>query len=488
MFFHYWCAASAEVAADASSPVMLWYNGGPGASSLFGMLQEFGPLLLTAESYDDAHSKTGVPTPQANPYAWTRFATVCAIDSPPPMGLSYCTAEGPSAGPRSCGAWRDSSVAAANRAAYGALVRDAFPEWTKATPLGKPTFVVGESYAGIYVPTFVSKLMDSPVDGLALQGFAVGDGMTGCSPSDGKPPDYCVNLTNVGLFAYPNSLPGPRYDVEFFHGHSQFSERTYRDILNACTDAELDGEDLPLSVECAAAVARMSEEVGSFYPYQLLQACPSPKAVGAAHVDRHGANMALRVRKLQRTTAGARAAHAARVSPGDGDGGVGSPCLADAMPDWLLLEKTLAAIGAPANSSFNNVDNGIGFDYTTDQTFVGPIYKRALAKGLRVLVYEGDSDACGLETAPNEDTFVKYFDEIGLQQTRPWRPWRTLDGVAQAGYSMGWSNDQALFASIRGAGHLVPLDRPAAAYALMSGFILDKQGVGATATGPAELR
>ena len=35
---------------------------------------------------------------------------------------------------------------------------------------------------------------------------------------------------------------------------------------------------------------------------------------------------------------------------------------------------------------------------------------------------------------------------------------------------------------------MVPLDRPAAAYALMSGFILNKQGVGATATGPAELR
>tara|TARA_B100000780_G_scaffold48861_1_gene30334 strand:- start:358 stop:528 length:171 start_codon:yes stop_codon:yes gene_type:complete len=32
-------------------PLTIWYNGGPGAPSTYGLFQEFGPFLLTEESY-----------------------------------------------------------------------------------------------------------------------------------------------------------------------------------------------------------------------------------------------------------------------------------------------------------------------------------------------------------------------------------------------------------------------------------------------------
>ena len=54
-----------------------------------------------------------------------------------------------------------------------------------------------------------------------FKGFAVGDGFPACIPQPGKPIDWCVNLNNVEFFKYPNALPGPYWDVEFFHGHSQ---------------------------------------------------------------------------------------------------------------------------------------------------------------------------------------------------------------------------------------------------------------------------
>lgn len=52
MYFHYWLVESEGN--PATDPVMIWYNGGPGASSLFGLLQEWGPLRLTEDSYDEA--------------------------------------------------------------------------------------------------------------------------------------------------------------------------------------------------------------------------------------------------------------------------------------------------------------------------------------------------------------------------------------------------------------------------------------------------
>ena len=54
-----------------------------------------------------------------------------------------------------------------------------------------------------------------------FKGFAVGDGFPACIPQPGKPIDWCVDLNNVEFFRYPNALPGPFWDVEFFHGHSQ---------------------------------------------------------------------------------------------------------------------------------------------------------------------------------------------------------------------------------------------------------------------------
>ena len=109
---------------------------------------------------------------------------------------------------------------------------------------GNDFYVTGESYAGIYVPLFVDAWLADPVVGpggrpINFGGFAVGDGFPGCVEVEGKPVDWCVDLENVAFFKYPNALPGPFWDVEFFHGHSQMSESLYRRIQTNCSAAEL---------------------------------------------------------------------------------------------------------------------------------------------------------------------------------------------------------------------------------------------------------
>ena len=67
---HYWFAAASSPDWK-NMPVVLWLNGGPGASSLIGMLQEQGPLII-----DRAGGLL------ENPWAWTKLANLVALESP----------------------------------------------------------------------------------------------------------------------------------------------------------------------------------------------------------------------------------------------------------------------------------------------------------------------------------------------------------------------------------------------------------------------
>ena len=86
------------------------------------------------------------------------------------------------------------------------------------------------------------------------------------------------------------------------------------------------------------------------------------------------------------------------------------------------------------------------------------------------MTYEGDVDACGLQTSNVEDVFVPLYEDLGLNQTQRWRPWTTDGESRMGGYVIEWNAGQALFVSVRGSGHLVPLNRPEASQVMMQHF------------------
>jgi carboxypeptidase C (cathepsin A) len=55
----------------------------------------------------DDFNKTGVPSLFYNEYGWTKAANILIINSPPPVGYSYCTPAGPGGDGNSCGTWND---------------------------------------------------------------------------------------------------------------------------------------------------------------------------------------------------------------------------------------------------------------------------------------------------------------------------------------------------------------------------------------------
>jgi cathepsin A (carboxypeptidase C) len=80
----------------SADPVLFWFNGGPGCSSLLGALYEHGPFLI-----NDAFGSI-----MNNKYSWNQKANVVYIESPAQVGFSYMDGKAP--------AWNDDLVARLN--------------------------------------------------------------------------------------------------------------------------------------------------------------------------------------------------------------------------------------------------------------------------------------------------------------------------------------------------------------------------------------
>lgn len=131
---HYWFIESEND--PSSDPVVLWLNGGPGSSSLIGLLTENGQIVTNDESLTNPID--GVPQVFYNPYGWTTMANMLYLESPKGVGFSYCDNADSS---KNC-VNTDESTA---EDAYEFLVNwfAAFPEYKS-----NKFYITGESYAG----------------------------------------------------------------------------------------------------------------------------------------------------------------------------------------------------------------------------------------------------------------------------------------------------------------------------------------------------
>lgn len=462
MHQHYWFVESEND--PANDPVVVWYNGGPGASSLFGLLVELGPVLLNENSITSAaFNATGVPQLQANPYSWSKVANVLAVDNPPPVGFSYCDPAGPTGDGYSCGNWNDALVGTTNHAFLKAWIKE-FPEFAQ-----NDMFITGESYAGVYVPVIVREILKDPNSGLNLKGFAVGDGCIG----------------NEVLCGSSGPYTGPFWDLEFLHGHGQVPEYAYNAINEQCPVADQKLGNLTNTCSGLINAALSTNALGGFYGYNLYDDCvyeddflfqqtAANSGFIAAKAQRSWWSGAPRGAEPMRARSGSSKTSKTSKAASKLGGAVNDyPCPGAAMSMWINRTDVRAALNVPLNKAFFNGDNGVGFNYSLTEPNLLPFYAQIITTrpDLRVLVYNGDTDP-GINSMITQEIYFDYFQSQSIDMTQEWRPWTTDGKQRMGGYVASFGSNWS-YLTIRGSGHMVPEYKPAMALEFLTRFLSD---------------
>jgi carboxypeptidase C (cathepsin A) len=314
------------------TPLIYWSNGGPGASSLFGLMTELGPLIFSDQSLQtNDYRDTGLPTPIYNTHSWTRLGHVLVFDAPAPVGFSYCDDDKQST---QCLSWTDELASQNTYMALQTFFTTKFPQLQRV-----PLYLTGESYAGIYIPTLARRIVEGDFE-TNLKGFAVGDGCLGTHT------DICGILGNGARLDY--------WLVLFLAGHGQIPLSTFQEVMRDC-EANVDiGFADTLNDACQEALHKLEKQVGGYYEYALYDECTYRNGILQGGVNDYPCG--------------------------------GGPVL----DDYVTLDAVKDAFHVP-NATFFAVDNAEGFDYTPTEPDISGFYKSQAGK-LKMLVYNGDTD------------------------------------------------------------------------------------------------
>lgn len=152
LFFWFFPAKSGDV----SAPLLVWLQGGPGSSSLFGLFAEQGPIQVDQNKNLHARDIT-----------WNSKYHLLFIDQPVGTGFSFTKSDD--------GYVKNEDEVA--RDLYAMLVQffQIYSEYAQS-----PFYVTGESYGGKYVPAITYKIHTENPQAkvkINLKGMAIGDGL-----------------------------------------------------------------------------------------------------------------------------------------------------------------------------------------------------------------------------------------------------------------------------------------------------------------------
>ncbi|XP_069507337.1 lysosomal protective protein isoform X2 [Ambystoma mexicanum] len=415
---HYWFVESQND--PGKSPVVLWLNGGPGCSSLDGLLTEHGPFLIQPDGI----------TLEYNPESWNTIVNMLYLESPAGVGFSYSDDKNY--------ATNDTEVAMNNYLALKEFFR-LFPEYSK-----NEFFITGESYGGVYVPTLSELVMEDP--SINLQGIAVGNGLS----------SYASNQNSLVNFAYYHGLVGDRLWSDL---------QTYCCPKGPCDFYDSSDPNCTLHVqEVMYIVYNMGLNIYNLYapcaggaPGEIRE---DKDAIVVHHFGIPFSGLPTHNHWNKKLLHLSRSPKRVRMDP---------PCVnSTASRTFLNNAYVRKALHIPPEAPT--------WDVCSLQVYQG--YKRIVmslekqylkllsSMKYRVLIYNGDVDmACNFL---GDQWFVEGLHQKVQVNRRVWK-YDDGHGLQIGGFVKEFPNIS--FLTIKGAGHMVPTDKPKAALTMFSRFI-----------------
>ncbi|KAF9244678.1 alpha beta-hydrolase [Melanogaster broomeanus] len=151
LFFWAFETSNGSLTAQSDEPWGIWLNGGPGSSSLVGLLFENGPIQVSNDY-----------SLFENQYAWSTIADYVWIDQP--VGAGFSTAD-------SNGYIFDEDQMATDFMGFLENLVKVFPSLAR-----RPLHLTGESYAGMYIPYITKAYFEMENPPVNLARIAIGDG------------------------------------------------------------------------------------------------------------------------------------------------------------------------------------------------------------------------------------------------------------------------------------------------------------------------
>jgi len=224
---HYWLVESEKD--PKTAPTVLWLNGGPGCSSLDGLIYEHGPFRVNP---DDPHTLIRFN------HTWSKLANMVYLESPAGVGFSYSD----NSADYNC---NDDTTAIDNVAA----MNEFFYRWAEWKT--NDFFITGESYGGVYVPTMAEGVLWAEGNGTwvgpKLKGIAVGNGCAG---------------TQVGSCGGH----GDQFRTEYLMGTGFINDTLKKELRKACDWSKI-------SSRCSDLMRVMHSTIGHINLYNVYGDC-----------------------------------------------------------------------------------------------------------------------------------------------------------------------------------------------------------------------
>ncbi|KAL5566720.1 hypothetical protein UlMin_029884 [Ulmus minor] len=420
--FYYFIESERNPSED---PVVLWQNGGPGCSSMEGLVYEHGPF-----NFKIGNPPSSLPTLQLNEYSWSKVSNIIYLDAPNGVGFSYTEkAQMYATGDK---------LMASDSHKFLLKWFETFPEF-----VSNQFYLAGESYAGIYVPTLAAEIVKGIKTGanpkINFKGYMIGNGCTDEVFDD-------------------NAL------VPFAHGMGLISEELFQEVEVACKG----NYHKPNDTKCIKGLEKIDDEINGLNIYDILEPCFHNPDMEAE--TKGNKSLPISFRQLGKTKRPfpVRKRMFGRAWP------FRAPVRQGLVKSWPQMASQFSIMCTDDRVAYawlndKNVRKAIhtapeskllswevcaeDLSYSSDAGSMIPYHRNLTQEGYRVLIYSGDHDMCVPYTGSEAWT-----SSLGYEILDHWRPWQNSD-LQVAGYIQAYHNNLT-FLTIKGSGHTVPEYKP----------------------------